>query len=609
MRTNMFRRILAFTLLMTLLLGLMSVTASALALPEQDWDEGKLEVVLVKDREPDDIAKPKEPDTIDVSIYNLVKVFTGANDAGLYEPEDPEYIWANDALGAWVAGYNANFSVKASSPDGMHYNVMPAIEKLTAKEAEAFYDALEAALEQNGGWGLTPITKTAVWTENTTECSVTFEDLKMGVYLVTAKNARAVYKPTVAGIDPNYTDEDTDTYEVEATQTVELKGSSITISKKIQNTKYTDHITTSEVDADEPVSYKIEMNVPKYPDSTAWGTDANPAKTYEIHDVMTAQDLLPSTLKLLINGVDKTQDLEVERIRIEAETDNGSKSWYLSELKQEENKDALKDCKSIEIIVDLNGKSMYDSYLRGAAKIILSYDAALNNNAVLIDSTVEHPAANENTASLIYANNPYVPGAKKTLSDNDMVYTYGIQVEKVSAGDNPVLLEGAEFSLTMDGELLKFEKKNGWYVKDGKDESSTIIRTDGNGSILIKGLKEGTYILKETKAPLGYSMNTDEFEITIKDEEMFVIQDGVVTGTIAGKDGLPEIETDEGDLNQAKKEAAAAKGMVFQQVTNVKTFALPETGGIGTILYTLFGILLMAGGVLLIAIFIRRRKS
>ena len=48
-------------------------------------------------------------------------------------------------------------------------------------------------------------------------------------------------------------------------------------------------------------------------------------------------------------------------------------------------------------------------------------------------------------------------------------------------------------------------------------------------------------------------------------------------------------------------------GLVSITVENTKGFTLPRTGGIGTVLFSMIGIVLMGSGVLLVAVFLRKR--
>ena len=101
---------------------------------------------------------------------------------------------------------------------------------------------------------------------------------------------------------------------------------------------------------------------------------------------------------------------------------------------------------------------------------------------------------------------------------------------------------------------------------------------------MLKRVNIGTYIMEETKAPAGYELPADpETEITLADDN--------------NADGKPD-----GILNNDKD------GTYEQTVVNTKPGFLPKTGGIGTAVFTVCGIVLMAGAVVLLVCVSRRKK-
>lgn len=105
--------------------------------------------------------------------------------------------------------------------------------------------------------------------------------------------------------------------------------------------------------------------------------------------------------------------------------------------------------------------------------------------------------------------------------------------------------------------------------------------SDGQGRFEITGLKAGTYELEEITAPVGYALNEKGIEFTVKE------------GTYKG-DKTKEIkytvkDTDEGET--------LAKDGYGQRVDN-KKLTIPQTGGMGTVIFTVVGVALMAGAVI-----------
>lgn len=111
---------------------------------------------------------------------------------------------------------------------------------------------------------------------------------------------------------------------------------------------------------------------------------------------------------------------------------------------------------------------------------------------------------------------------------------------------------------------------------DTKSERVKLI-SDGQGKFEITGLAYGTYYLQETKAPKGYALNEARYKFVVKAGSYKATTGGV---TYASDDKLTE--TTVGGA---------------QRVDNKKV-TIPQTGGIGTVIFTVVGIGLMAGAVM-----------
>ena len=102
---------------------------------------------------------------------------------------------------------------------------------------------------------------------------------------------------------------------------------------------------------------------------------------------------------------------------------------------------------------------------------------------------------NDTNSKLFY----YITITNKPVDKRETTGTIKIKVLKVDSKTEGVL-EGAEFTLT------------------DSDNNSTVYVTDNNGNIEITFTKEGIYTLKETKAPLGYILNNQEYKIVVTKE-------------------------------------------------------------------------------------------
>lgn len=212
----------------------------------------------------------------------------------------------------------------------------------------------------------------------------------------------------------------------------------------------------------------------------------------------------------------------------------------------------------------------------------------------------------ENKAFMEYNPDPYKEKIV-TKDDNKKVYTYGITVDKVSK--TGTLLPNAEFTLSRDDSNLNFVKLDeGKYrhVYDSKENHTQTLVANNDGNLQILGLDTGTYTLSETKAPNGYPVPNQNIIININtgSNTNGSITDSTVT--------IPEtLSYNYYDTNNDGTKDA--KFMVKDHILSIAVkndkdnFNLPRTGGAGTFMFTIAGIALMAGAVLIF--YYNRRKN
>lgn len=222
-------------------------------------------------------------------------------------------------------------------------------------------------------------------------------------------------------------------------------------------------------------------------------------------------------------------------------------------------------------------------------KITVTYTATLNENAVVGGH------GNTNSATIQYSNNPSTDGTGESEPSKVRVFTYGFTVDKYTGknyDDTATRLAGAEFTLAhKGGTAISFVKvadsatQNAVYRVAKADEAgaTTTITTPANGKVEFRGLENGEYTLTETKAPAGYNKLASAIGVKVNGQNNGTdTTNATVTITYDNNNG--------NDYNQT-----ASNGVI--PVQNKSGAILPGTGGMGTIAFTVIGVLVIALGV------------
>ena len=205
--------------------------------------------------------------------------------------------------------------------------------------------------------------------------------------------------------------------------------------------------------------------------------------------------------------------------------------------------------------------------------------------AELTDSAVIGSEGNPNTAKLEYCNNPYFNGygdsetpgdtpddddenKSVTPEDKVIVFTYELDVNKVDKDNNA--LKGAGFTL---------------YKLVGTEYKEVGSEITGVTTFEFKGLDAGSYKLEETTVPTGYN-KADDIEFVIvadydKEADAPALTKFEVTSDVTGLT------------------AVLAIGTITTAVMNLSGTFLPSTGGIGTTIFYVVGVLFMMAAVVL----------
>ncbi|KAB8287596.1 cell surface protein [Bifidobacterium ramosum] len=244
---------------------------------------------------------------------------------------------------------------------------------------------------------------------------------------------------------------------------------------------------------------------------------------------------------------------------------------------------------TVKLGTNSNGKYDFKAYAEQytGKKIVLTYKATLNEKAE-IEGT-----GTQNKATVEFSNNPQSDGTGESVPDIVKVYTYKFGIDKYTTENGKrTQLPGAKFTLTPKDEQTAIQfvveeqgnsnKATTYRVAKTDEQGATAeIVTPDSGKVMLKGLKAGEYVLTETEAPKGYSKLTKPMGVKITEKD----------GDKGGKTG---------EITYNNNSASDAYGLTatdgYVAVENNKAPILPSTGGMGTALFTVFGVLIVALG-------------
>lgn len=215
---------------------------------------------------------------------------------------------------------------------------------------------------------------------------------------------------------------------------------------------------------------------------------------------------------------------------------------------------------------------------------------------VVYSATATNPTigntGNTNSASTDYTNNPN--GGVYTSTKTNTVYSFEIKVEKTGdekdENNKNKKLAGAEFDL-LDGNTVLGKGTS------GKDGLVTFYVVNANGDFIEENgekkelkLSEGEYYLEETKAPSEYSLLNSKVKVVI----------GKKNNTESKVVFYYNVNNKKNADNTLEETPIEDNGVVTVPIENKKGFTLPTTGGMGTYIFTIGGLVVMAGAVLLL---------
>lgn len=280
------------------------------------------------------------------------------------------------------------------------------------------------------------------------------------------------------------------------------------------------------------------------------------------------------------------------------------KSDYPSIVKkiyEDDNNIGWNDMGDFEIMQDIPYK--YESKvpdMSGYVSYFLEFEDEMDPSLSLKEDSIQVKVKDTLISADKYSVTKTSTGFKVTFNDfkglgsqgDPILFTYDAYLNDLAAtkiskkglktNEKDVKLEGATFKLYRDSnlsDLVKVKKStNGYVVSNSVDEE---IVSNAKGEFVIQGLDQGTYYLKEIKAPDGYTLLKEAIEIQIT--PTFVADRNNYTSNGEGLVSLSATSFNT-HLNASTNDLSVALKVVNQ--TGSK---LPVTGSMGTIVCVLTG--------------------
>ncbi|WP_298482178.1 SpaH/EbpB family LPXTG-anchored major pilin [uncultured Ruminococcus sp.] len=213
----------------------------------------------------------------------------------------------------------------------------------------------------------------------------------------------------------------------------------------------------------------------------------------------------------------------------------------------------------------------------GGKQLDITYTATLNAD----DTKTAVNIPETNTATFNYSYYPYVENSHKQKTDTVDVTTFAIKIDKYVDGSPTTKLSGAKFDLYRTATQAEVDAGLAVQVPhttiNGIKLESDVVTNASGVATFEKYEANGTkydYYLVETQAPHGYNILAEAVKVNFTDADV-----------------------------------EATDGVYTVEVPNSSGITLPITGDEGIVIFTVIGIALMAGAVILFVLFRKKAKA
>lgn len=402
----------------------------------------------------------------------------------------------------------------------------------------------------------------AIATSDAAPYTATFNNVDFGYYVVSPQaGSTDVDKPL------RHTDAMLVSVTTAAGTTWEMKSVYPTVDKTVQGGSATDPDDHASAEVGDKLTFTLTSTVP---DPSEWDH-----YQFKFTDTLSKGLTFNNDVKVSIGQTQLTAETQ---FKVDfADGSGAANSTLVINLGTYDGENSIYDAKSL--FADHVGET-----------ITVTYTVTVNEHAII---ATDDP----NTVNVGYTNGPDKDDLGTSEDEKTHQYTFGFDVNKVDGAEASKFLPGAEFELraTADGDgiqLISDKNDTSPTYRPAKetgestyeDGATTVAAVGTDGKLQFTGLKEGVYYLVETKAPDGYNVLTDPVIVKIAASYN---EDGTLKNWVAQIVQTADDTVNVGDGNSHTI-----------TVENNKGTLLPGTGGMGTVIFTVVGVAVVAGGAI-----------